>query len=127
MDSGNFLLLDTKPWTLTLEPRTSKLRAPDAERQTPNTERPIRKVAEEFASLLLLEMLKSMRTTLSSEGLDGNSSAARDNYLSLADIELTRSLAKDDGMGLTAFLERALSRGITQHAQEESALVPGNK
>jgi murein DD-endopeptidase MepM/ murein hydrolase activator NlpD len=70
----------------------------------------VRKVAEEFASLLMLEMLKSMRATLSQEGLDGDKSSARDTYASLADVEVTRALAKHDKMGLTAFLERALSR-----------------
>ena len=35
-----------------------------------------RKVAEEFASLLLMEMMKSMRATLSSEGLDGEKSSS---------------------------------------------------
>lgn len=62
--------------------------------------------------MLMLEMLKSMRATLSSEGLDGESAGARENYSTLADIAVTRSLAKNDGMGLTAFLERSLSRVV---------------
>jgi len=63
-----------------------------------------RKIAEEFASLLLMEMLKSMRATLSGEGLDGDASSARDTYAALADVEVTRTLAKRDGMGLVHFL-----------------------
>ncbi|MGE0680714.1 MAG: hypothetical protein AB7P69_07380 [Candidatus Binatia bacterium] len=69
-----------------------------------------RKVAEEFASLLLLEMLKSMRATLSGEGLDGEKSSSRDSYVALADVEVTRVLAKRDGVGLTDFLEQSLHR-----------------
>ncbi len=67
-------------------------------------------MAGEFSALLLSELLKAMRATLSNEGLDGDRSAARDNYMSLADVEVTRTLAKRDGIGLAAFLERALSK-----------------
>ena len=78
-----------------------------------------RKVAEEFASLLLMEMMKSMRATLSSEGLDGEESSSRDTYGALADTEMTRVLAKYDGMGLTHFLEQPLNRMMkTIKAQE---------
>jgi Rod binding domain-containing protein len=78
--------------------------------KSPTTSGEIKKMAQEFSSLLLSELLKSMRATLSNEGLDGDSSSARESYMSLADVEVTRSLAKQDGMGLTAFLERALSK-----------------
>jgi len=78
-----------------------------------------RKVAEEFASLLLMEMLKSMRATLSGEGLDGEKSSSRDTYSALADTEVTRALAKHDGMGLAHFLEQPLNRMVkTIKAQE---------
>jgi Rod binding domain-containing protein len=64
-------------------------------------------------------MLKSMRATLSEEGLDGEKSSARDTYTSLADVEVTRSLVRHDTMGLTAFLERALSRAPSGMALKE--------
>ena len=70
----------------------------------------VKKIAEEFSSLLLSELMKAMRATLSGEGLDGDKSSARDTYSSLADVEVTRSLAKHDSIGLAAFLERGLSR-----------------
>ncbi len=89
---------------------------------TPNSE--VKKVAEEFASLLILEMLKSMRATLSQEGLDGDKSSARDNYSSLADVEVTRSLAKRDSMGLVAFLERGLSQ--TAAKGQDPEMVPAS-
>src|SRR5262249_55618239 len=84
----------------------------------------VKKVAEEFASLLMLEMLKSMRATLSQEGLDGDKSSARDTYSSLADVEVTRALAKHDKMGLTSFLERALSRTAAKTETPTTASAP---
>lgn len=81
-----------------------------AELGTQSAEPSSRKFAEEFASLLLLEMLKSMRATLSGEGLDGDKSSSRDSYVALADVEVTRVLAKHDGVGLVNFLEQSLHR-----------------
>jgi Rod binding domain-containing protein len=95
--------------------------APVSRLQSLASARETKKIAEEFASLLLLELLKSMRATLSSEGLDGNNSAARDHYLSLADIEVTRSLVKRDDMGLSRFLERALRPALTQSTEEQTS------
>jgi len=69
-----------------------------------------RKVAEEFASLILMEMMKAMRATLTYEGLDGDKSSSRDTYTALADTEVTRALARHDGMGLANFLEQPLNR-----------------
>jgi Rod binding domain-containing protein len=84
----------------------------------------VRKVAEEFASLLLLEMLKSMRATLSGEGLDGDKSSSRDTYAALADAEVTRALARRDGIGLTDFLEQSLHRmGQIVDAPKISSMV----
>lgn len=84
----------------------------------------VKKVAEEFASLLILEMLKSMRATLTQEGLDGDKSSARDTYSSLADVEVTRSLAKRDKIGLVTFLERALSKTTTTSETVNAATTP---
>ena len=87
-----------------------------------------RKIAEEFASLLLMEMMKSMRATLSNEGLDGEKSSARDTYSALADTEVTRALAKHDGMGLAHFLEQPLNRMVkTIKAQEAWSNAGGGK
>lgn len=89
--------------------------------KAPATNAEVKKMAGEFSALLLAELLKAMRATLTNEGLDGDRSAARDNYMSLADVEVTRSLAKRDGMGLAAFLERALSK-LTPKSEMQVAL-----
>jgi Rod binding domain-containing protein len=97
------LIISTRMKPSTFRPQTSDLRPQTSEPST-------RKIAEEFASLLLVEMLKSMRATLSGEGLDGDKSSSRDTYAALADVEVTRVLAKRDGIGLTDFLEKSLHR-----------------
>lgn len=93
-------------------------------RKPPASSAEVKNIAEEFSSLLLSELLKAMRATLSAEGLDGDSSSARDTYSSLADVEVTRVLAKRDGMGLTAFLERGLSRLTPQPDAPEAPHAP---
>jgi Rod binding domain-containing protein len=77
----NFALQDLRPGTLDARPRSQHSALSE------------KKVAEEFASLLLMEMLKAMRATLSDEGFDGQPSPGRSLYTSLADVEVTRSLA----------------------------------
>ena len=89
-------------------------------RKPPASSAEVKKIAEEFSSLLLSELMKAMRATLSDEGLDGDRSSARDTYSSLADVEVTRSLAKHDGVGLAAFLERGLSRVAQKVAAQET-------
>jgi murein DD-endopeptidase MepM/ murein hydrolase activator NlpD len=42
----------------------------------------------------------------------------------LADVEVTRSLAKHDKMGLAAFLERALTRAVAEHDPPQTQSVP---
>ncbi|MBI3304559.1 MAG: peptidoglycan DD-metalloendopeptidase family protein [Deltaproteobacteria bacterium] len=101
-DIGNFVLPD------------SRLRGLDSELRTPNSELPNRQVAEEFASLLLLEVMKAMRATLSGESLGGDESSSHDMYTSLADTEVTRALAKRDGIGLAKFI----LRGMGEEAQD---------
>lgn len=67
-----------------------------------------KRVVEEFASLLIFEVIKSMRATISRGGLFEGDSLQRDIYTSIADMELARALASRNGMGLGAFLEEAL-------------------
>jgi Rod binding domain-containing protein len=86
-----------------------------------------RKIAEEFASLLLTEMLKSMRATLSGEGLDGDASSARDTYAALADVEVTRTLAKRDGMGLVHFLAQPVTRMMDINNTRETSPGAGEE
>lgn len=76
------------------------------------------RVAREFASFLLLEMIKAMRATIPQGGLSEEASFERDSYMTLADMELARVIAKREGMGLAKMVERALERAAPAHAGE---------
>lgn len=102
-----------------MNPSTSRTR--NVESGTQHSDPSTRKAAEEFASVLLLEMLKSMRATLSGEGLDGDKSSSNDMYGALADVGVTRALAKRDGIGLTDFLELSLNRMAPRTDAQESS------
>jgi Rod binding domain-containing protein len=91
--------------------------------KAPATSADVKKLAGEFSSLLMAELVKSMRATLSNEGLAGDTSSSRDSYLSLADVEVSRALAKRDGMGLAAFLERALGKLLPKTERQEASQV----
>lgn len=104
-----------------------KLSALLPSRKPPASNAEVKKIAEEFSSLLLSELMKAMRATLSNEGLDGDKSSARDTYSSLADVEVTRSLAKHDGMGLAAFLERGLSHIAPKSDARETPHASGTE
>jgi murein DD-endopeptidase MepM/ murein hydrolase activator NlpD len=69
------------------------------------------KVAQEFASLLVFEVLKAMRATIPQGGLFEENSLQRDIYTSLTDMELSRAIAKSNGLGLAKMVEKALDSG----------------
>jgi murein DD-endopeptidase MepM/ murein hydrolase activator NlpD len=66
------------------------------------------RAAEEFAAFLLFEVIKAMRATIPRGGLFEQNSLARDIYTSLADVEVSRAMARREGAGLVGFVERAL-------------------
>ena len=65
------------------------------------------KVAEEFAALLFFEVIKAMRTAIPKGGLFEEDSMQQDIYTSLADMEISRAMARSKG-GLGAYVENAL-------------------
>lgn len=67
-----------------------------------------RKAAQEFASLLFLEVVKAMRATAPEGGLFETESASNNIYMSLADVEMARAMAQREGVGLGKFIEKAL-------------------
>ncbi|MDR7607187.1 MAG: rod-binding protein [Armatimonadota bacterium] len=69
----------------------------------------LRKVSQEFESLLLAQMLKSMRRA--TEAWDtGQSFAGRSVWRELLDEHLALAVARAGGLGLARFLEQALER-----------------
>jgi murein DD-endopeptidase MepM/ murein hydrolase activator NlpD len=71
-----------------------------------------KKVAQEFASLLIFEVLKAMRATIPQGGLFEENSLQRDVYTSLTDMELSRAIAKSGGLGLGKMVEKALDSAV---------------
>jgi peptidoglycan hydrolase FlgJ len=63
----------------------------------------LKKSCADFESILISQMLKSMRQTMTTSGLTGSLTGGglgKDMYVSLFDQELSQSLAKRGGLGL---------------------------
>ncbi len=67
-----------------------------------------KRVAQEFAALLLFQVLKTMRATIPQGGLFEQDSLSNDVYSTLADMEVARAMAKKESMGLAKVVEKAL-------------------
>jgi murein DD-endopeptidase MepM/ murein hydrolase activator NlpD len=78
------------------------------------------KAAQEFVSLLFLEVLKAMRASIPKGGLFESESLQSDVYMTLADTEVSRAIAGREGMGLRKIIEKALDRSAAK-AIEPSA------
>jgi len=59
----------------------------------------LKKSCADFESILISQLLKSMRQTMTTSGLMGGG-LGKDMYVSLFDQELSQSLAKRGGLGL---------------------------
>lgn len=79
------------------------------------------KAAQEFASFLILEVIKAMRATIPQGGMfEEEQSFTRDMYNTLGDMELAQAIAKREGMGLAKMLERALEKTAPYRAGERA-------
>jgi murein DD-endopeptidase MepM/ murein hydrolase activator NlpD len=72
------------------------------------------KAAQEFVSLLFLEVLKAMRAAIPKGGLFDSESLESDVYTSLSDTEVARSLAGREGLGLRRIIEKALDQSVAK-------------
>ena len=80
--------------------------------------RNIHKVAQEFESLLIEQVLKSVK--LGDSGADGNS--ASDSMMDFAKQNLARLISQNGGIGMAHFLENALNLA---GAANPGAATPG--
>ena len=83
-----------------------------------------KKAAQEFASLLFLEVLKSMRAALPQDGLIEGESLSRDIYTSMMDAEIARVMAKRDSTGFTQAVEKSLEKIAAQPQQKSEPKAP---
>lgn len=86
----------------------------------------VHKVAQDFAAFLMFELTKAMRATIPKGGLLETNASTHDAYTSLADMEFARVMAKQDGAGLTRFIERALSVYDQGESTRVSARFPAD-
>ena len=73
-----------------------------------------RKAAQEFSSLLFLEVLKAMRAATPQEGLLENENLSRDIYGAMMDTEIARLMAQRDTTGFTQMVEKSLAKPPVQ-------------
>ena len=67
----------------------------------------LKKAVSEFESLLIYQMLKTMREAIPKSGFLGNS-REDEIYQAMRDQEVARSIASKGGIGLTAILMKQL-------------------
>lgn len=85
-----------------------------------------KRVAQEFASFLILEVLKAMRASIPQGGLFEDESLQKDIFTTLADTEISRAMARRDDLGLSKMVERALEGINRQPFRELKAQSPAD-
>lgn len=85
----------------------------------------VKKVAQEFESIFIGMMLKSMRETVGQDKLTGGG-RGEEVYRSLLDQEYANNIAKSGGLGLAPLLEQQLLRdgGARGKGQQPAAATP---
>lgn len=86
--------------------------ATDNRQLTTDNKQSLRRVCQEFESIFIAYLFKSMRRTVpKTEFGDSNASVGfgKDVYLSMMDEELAHTIAKGPGIGLAATLYRQFS------------------
>ena len=82
-----------------------------------------RKAAQEFSSLLFLEVLKAMRAAVPQEGLLENEALSRDIFTGMMDSEIARVMARRDSTGFTQQVEKSLEKTATQAQRQNQSQV----
>jgi len=75
--------------------------------QAGHEEKKLREACEGFESVFITQLLKEMRKTVPKDGL--LHSSTEDQYVSMFDEELSKTLAKQGGMGLADFMQNQLA------------------
>ena len=78
-------------------------------KQTPSK---IHAAAQQFESLMIGELLKSVREASSDGWLGSGGSDASDSALGMAEGQLATAIANGGGIGLAAMIERSLTKQV---------------
>jgi Rod binding domain-containing protein len=88
---------------LPIHPKSSRTEgfplAPQAGKKRVDREK-LKKSCSDFESVLVSQMLKSMRQAMTPAGVKANNGLGKDTYTSMFDQELSRSLGKRGGLGI---------------------------
>lgn len=87
----------------------------------PQTASDRRKAAQEFSSLLFLEVLKAMRAATPHDGLLENDALSRDIYTAMMDTEIARVMAQRDKTGFTRMVEKSLEKTSAQPQRQNQS------
>jgi murein DD-endopeptidase MepM/ murein hydrolase activator NlpD len=104
-------------------------RAESASRAAEAERRKLREVAQEFESLLILQMVRQMRRTFLEEPGDSEGFGA-ETMTETLDVELARTLARQGGLGLASIVERGMEglvhpgAGAGQNASVDRSAMP---
>ncbi|WP_243361686.1 peptidoglycan DD-metalloendopeptidase family protein [Fundidesulfovibrio terrae] len=85
----------------------------------PSEEKKAREAFEGFESVFIGQMIKEMRKTVPKDGL--LHSSQEDQYVSMFDEELSKTLTKQGGIGLADFMQRQLAMSATAKSQQRVA------
>lgn len=78
---------------------------PSSSRCTPNDPKSVHRVAQEFESLLISQLLKSMK-----QGALGEEGGSNDSVMQYAQESMARVLSQNGGIGMASVVERALTQ-----------------
>lgn len=85
----------------------------------PSEEKKAREAFEGFESVFIGQMIKEMRKTVPKDGL--LHSSQEDQYVSMFDEELSKTLTKQGGIGLADFMQRQLAMSAAAKSQQRVA------
>lgn len=88
-----------------------------------NPQEALREVARQFESVFVTMMMKSMRDTLPKDGMFASNQM--DTYQEMMDQQLALDLARGDGLGLAAVIERQIS-AAQRYAPDIQTTADGN-
>lgn len=95
--------------------------APSAPGKTANAQSP-KQAATEFESLLVGQMLKSMREGKEESWLGGESSAGNESVMEMAEQQVARAIAQSGGFGIARMLDKSFQMNEAKHASAAKAM-----